>query len=314
MLKSQKHLSVLAKITPETLKLILNDIDSRYKSYHKTKRDYVTNKILTNNDGSLKTRPISFTCDKALGLVQKVIFKHLSTFELPKHIHGGVKKKSNITNAASHLNYKYHFITDLEKFYPSIKFKMVKDTFVSCGHSKTLSVDLAILTTYGHSNSRHNAYLPQGTKTSPILANLYFLKTDRALQVFCEANEIIYTRFVDDLTFSSHRCFKDKQTEIINIILSSGIKINRQKTHYKIGSIEITGVKVFRSDLYFSKKTIDKISYLLENPKDIRYKDLSSLISYGQSIKKISKLSRTETYPITPSTSPPVSRSSSVAS
>src|SRR5690606_32967363 len=88
--------------------------------------------------------------------------------------------------------------------------------------------------------------LPQGTPTSSHLANLVFLETDFRLIELCNQNNIVYTRYVDDLTFSSSICFKHLLNDILYIVISGGFKISYRKTKYE-GFQNITGIDVFNN-------------------------------------------------------------------
>ena len=82
-----------------------------------------------------------------------------------------------------------------------------------------------------------------GDATSPHLANLAFLPVDAELIALCRPESIVYTRFVDDLVFSSTRNFQNLVPTITQIIKDADFRIrNDEKTYYKIGGVEITGV------------------------------------------------------------------------
>lgn len=91
-------------------------------------------------------------------------------------------------------------------------------------------------------------------------------KVDFEILKLCKKNKIIYSRFVDDLVFSSQSCFKSKQHEILRIILRSGFKISDRKTFYKIGPVEITGILVKHNKLDITTKLEEKLNSPL-NPK-----------------------------------------------
>ncbi len=156
---------------------------------------------------------------------------------MPSCVHGGVKKRSNISNAKPHQGKKYVFTTDLQEFYPNISSETVYNTFTNLKFSPHFSHWLTKLTTWKFE-------LPQGTPTSTHIANLVFLPTDMKLISLCNENNITYTRYVDDLTFSSPVDFQNIIKDIIAIIQSDGFKLSRRKTKYQ-GKQTITGIEVF---------------------------------------------------------------------
>lgn len=85
--------------------------------------------------------------------------------------------------------------------------------------------------------------LPQGTPTSTHIANLVFLDTDLLIDL-CNKHNITYTRYVDDLTFSSQQDFQHLLTDILKIVTENNFKLSYRKTQYK-GKQTITGSKCF---------------------------------------------------------------------
>ncbi len=94
-----------------------------------------------------------------------------------------------------------------------------------------------------------NQRLPQGAPTSTILSNLAFSQKAMILDKFCKANQITFTVFVDDLTFSSHKCFKHHTAKIIELISGKNFRINHNKIHYRNSSCEVTGLIVKKRKL-----------------------------------------------------------------
>lgn len=80
----------------------------------------------------------------------------------------------------------------------------------------------------------HNYELPQGDPTSTLIANLVFKKTGDKIDKYCKEKDIIFTIFVDDVTLSSKKEFKDKIPYILDIIINDGYKISHKKTLIKL--------------------------------------------------------------------------------
>lgn len=238
--KSKKELDDFAK-----------NIDNHYKEWYETKINKKTNQPKTYKDGTIKRRAIR-PSKTPLKIIQKQIKDRiLSLIELPENIHGGVKKRSNITNAKPHQGKKYKLTTDLQDFYPSIKAKRIYDTFIELGFNAQCAFYITRLTTW-------KGELPQGTPTSTHISNIVFLKTDYQLIELCKAHNITYTRYIDDLTFSSQSDFQNVIGEILDIVLQSGLKISRRKTFYN-GYQTVTGIKIYLHKIDAPEKIITKV-------------------------------------------------------
>jgi RNA-directed DNA polymerase len=99
---------------------------------------------------------------------------------------------------------------------------------------------VALLTT-------HNWRLPTGSPCSPVLSNIVFFNTDLKLKAFCEEQGLTYTRYADDLTFSSDSIIDSNTIERIIVVLeSAGYAINRRKFRLQSrqGAQYVTGIKV----------------------------------------------------------------------
>jgi len=262
-----KHLSTIIGVKPEKLSFILSNIDVYYKERKEVKMDTRTNKPKTYLDGTPKFRVIrpSF---KDLKFVQKRIKALiLAPIPLPKNIHGGVKKKSNITNAKIHQGKKYIFTTDLQDFYPSISSSAVFDTFLNIGFTDSMANYLTKLTTWKYE-------LPQGAPTSTHVSNLFFLRTDYELIKFCDENSITYTRYIDDLTFSSQYCFKCHTSKLLEIIKdTSDLKLSHRKINYG-GKQKVTGIYVYNNKIDAPESIIAlAIDEVFNNLPDKPYND-----------------------------------------
>jgi RNA-directed DNA polymerase len=245
-----KKLCATIGFKPIDVSLIVANIDKFYYIKKEYKLDKITGERKTYKDGTEKMRIIHPSV-KELKAIQKSIKNNILTqIPLPQVIHGGVKKKSNISNAKPHKGKKYKFTTDLQEFYPNITNSMVYETFLSLKFSNHMSNWLTKLTTWKHK-------LPQGAPTSTHVSNLVFLKTDYKLIQLCNDNNITYTRYVDDLTFSSQHDFRHLLNEILEIVLNDNFKISYRKTKYK-GDQTITGIEVFLNKIDAPQHIKDK--------------------------------------------------------
>lgn len=262
------------------LKELIKYIDSQYREWDEIKWDKKTNLPKTYKDGTNKKRTIRPSKAK-LNLVQQKVRKLiLSKIELPKNVHGGRKKHSNITNGKPHQGKKYILTTDLKDFYPSVNHKTVYNTFIDLGFNIQTAFYLTRFTTWKNE-------LPQGTPTSTDISNIIFLKTDLELIKLCDERKITYTRYVDDLTFSAPFDFQNSIKEILNIIKNSKLKISWRKTIYA-GNQTVTGIIPLLNKISAPEKILQKVQEEKQLSDDIR----KPYTIYNNNIIKISKTKR----------------------
>jgi RNA-directed DNA polymerase len=173
--------------------------------------------------------------------------------------HGFKRKRSIITNALQHRNKRFVFNLDLEDFFGSINFGRVQGFFLK---DKNFSLHPKIATILAQIACRKSA-LPQGSPCSPVISNLVGHILDIHLTKLAARNGCTYTRYADDLTFSTNKqVFPEliaKQspsashswvagTELHALIAKSGFVINARKTRmqYCDSRQEVTGLVVNR--------------------------------------------------------------------
>lgn len=128
--------------------------------------------------------------------------------------HGFVKGRSTVTNARPHLKRAVVVNLDVKDFFPSITFARVRGVFAHLGYSPAASTVLALLCTECPRRKVNYAGadyfvavgprgLPQGACTSPALSNQVTRHLDRRLTGRARGMGFTYTRYADDLTFSS---------------------------------------------------------------------------------------------------------------
>lgn len=105
------------------------------------------------------------------------------------------KNVSIIENVRFHKNQPKVVTLDLKNFFPSITAENIENIFLTLGYSKLISNLFSKLCT-------RDGHLPQGAPTSPYLSNIFFKKADDIIIKYCLNNDIKYTRYADDLSFS----------------------------------------------------------------------------------------------------------------
>lgn len=138
--------------------------------------------------------------------------------------------EASIYNAAKeHCGSKWIIKLDIENFFDSVSEITVYKLFRELGYKPLLSFELARISTinplrinkkmaakwenyntssdelaYSRRNVKYFGRLPQGAPTSPSISNLVFKGIDEEFQTFAEKNNLTYTRYADDICFSSH--------------------------------------------------------------------------------------------------------------
>jgi RNA-directed DNA polymerase len=146
--------------------------------------------------------------------------------------------------------------TDLHNFFPAVSERSVYRVFRSLGYAPLVSFEMARICTWPRPNeigqsvpeaiasSDRGGYpyssgtegaLPQGAPTSGALANAATRKLDETLTAFALNARLVYTRYSDDMAFSSSEPFDRPRaasliSELRRIVTASGFEIHQQKT------------------------------------------------------------------------------------
>ena len=167
---------------------------------------------------------------------------------------GFVEGRSVVTNADIHKEQNYVFNIDIKDFFPSIEqarvWKRLQLQPICLKKSIAgIVAGLCSMKFVSEDGSVHYV-LPQGSPTSPILTNMICDKLDRRLAGLAKRFRLKYSRYADDITFSSqenvYQLDGDFRKELKRIIEGQGFKMNEAKTRLqKRGSRqEVTGIIV----------------------------------------------------------------------
>ena len=186
--------------------------------------------------------------------IQKCIAIILSPYYLvPDCVHGFVEGRSVATNASKHIERNYVLNIDLKDFFPTITYTRVLKALMELGFNEEVSDTIARLCTiplWDESSQMLRNALPQGSPASPLLSNIVCSSLDQRLMALAKRFGLTYSRYADDITFSSNHSVYAKDSaflqELEDIVKSSGFKINEKKTRLqKKGSRqEVTGLIV----------------------------------------------------------------------
>lgn len=175
-------------------------------------KDHVcVHEIVTN--GGRKRRRV-YAPSRQLSWVQNRI-RHglLAKVEVEDCVHGFVCGRGIVSNAEAHGRRRCAWVMniDLKDFFPSINtgriFGLFKTLFA---FNESVAGHLARLTTFDN-------HLCQGFCTSPDLANFVAWKLDRRLMGLAQRLGVVYTRYADDLTFSSE-AIKPRPESVLRLV------------------------------------------------------------------------------------------------
>ncbi|MBR6262567.1 MAG: RNA-directed DNA polymerase [Prevotella sp.] len=167
---------------------------------------------------------------------------------------GFVEGRCVVDNAMRHIGQNYVFNTDLENFFPSIEQPRVWKRFQlkPFNFKQPIANLLAGLCCIKekHDDGTFKYVVPQGAPTSPLITNAICDTLDRRLNGLARRFNLHYSRYADDITFSSMRnVFKaggDFRMELKRIIEGQNFKMNEAKTRLqkKGERQEVTGLTV----------------------------------------------------------------------
>lgn len=161
---------------------------------------------------------------KTLKSIQKRILKNvLEEKKTSNYTYAYIKGCSIIDNAKLHVNKSKIVKLDIKDFFNNVNFNMVYNTcFNETLYPKKLGMLLTNLCTYNNS-------LPQGAPTSGYISNIVLRNFDEKIGLFCKNNDIEYTRYSDDMTFSGD-FNTGKLIKLVNKLLyEQGFSLNKKK-------------------------------------------------------------------------------------
>ena len=160
--------------------------DQKYKTFCVPKRNGGEREI---------SAPIS-----AIKTIQRRLSDYIyQRYEVKSCAHGFAKGRDVVSNATRHRNRRWVVNVDLKDFFPSIHFGRVRGAFLArpFNCSEEAATLLAQICCY-------QGRLPQGAPTSPIVSNIVCRQLDNRLLDFAKANKLVYTRYADDISFSTN--------------------------------------------------------------------------------------------------------------
>ncbi|MEP0069129.1 retron Ec67 family RNA-directed DNA polymerase/endonuclease [Pyruvatibacter sp.] len=254
-LKSANGISGFAPLvgfTPKGLAYLLykTDISTRYRSFEIPKKSGGVRKISAPNP--------------KLALVQRNLanllvncaddFSDRSSGFL-RAAHGFIRARSIMSNAEIHKRRRFVFNVDIEDFFGSINFGRVRGFFMK-DQSFELPADIATIIAQ---IACHENQLPQGSPSSPVISNFIGNLVDARLTALSRSGRCSYTRYADDLTFSTNEQHFPKEIaentygadwrigkKLQSEVQRAGFRLNHRKTRMSLRQSQqsVTGLVV----------------------------------------------------------------------
>ena len=214
----------------------------------------------------------------------------LQTYDKPTPwAYGFVCGRSVVDNARPHVGKRYILNLDLKDFFPTITRQQVADCLTAepFGFSSLAAKLVSGLATVRTKNNEE--VLAQGFATSPTLSNFICREMDKEIASIATAQGITFTRYADDLTFSSDTDILRPQGELVQqvktIVERYGFRLNEEKTHLQRRGRrqEVTGLMVTEK-VNVSRRYVREIRSLLYIWERYGYEDAcqAALKSYKQ--------------------------------
>lgn len=236
-------INFVIELQNEQLQTNYKTISNNQLGYYLAKRDekYIHFEIPKKSGG---VRRIS-SPSKVLKKIQRRIAFVLEVLFTPRiSTNGFVKQRSIVTNAKGHIGRKYIYNIDIKDFFPSIHYGRVKAVLqiFPFKASEEMAHLIAHLSCY-------KGILPQGSPLSPILTNIVCQSLDYHLVKLAQDHKCFYSRYADDITFSSNKNIYLNEKFLIDlkkVVNDQGFNINEKKTRLQSYAQrqEVTGVIV----------------------------------------------------------------------
>jgi len=257
-IKQDEFGSVRYSITEKMLRHFSSDTiaPKRFRTFHIRKKS-----------GGL--REIKAPCQQLDVILTCINILFKAVYEPSDAAMGFTEGKSVLNNAQTHVGHNYVFNIDLKDFFPSIPQARVWKRLQLPPFNFTQGVAnvLAGLCCSFDEAAGANV-LPQGSPASPLLTNAICDKLDRRMKGVAKRFGLHYSRYADDMTFSSmHNVYQEGsefRTEIQRIISEQGFRMNDSKTRVckKGARQEVTGLTV-NAVANVSRKYISDLRWIL---------------------------------------------------
>jgi RNA-directed DNA polymerase len=179
---------------------------------------------------------------------QDIVLQNLPTPSVKHYgyevINGFCPGRGIVGNATPHLKKPVILSIDIKNYFPSFKPVEIDTLLKESGLTGRRRRVLDLLTTA-------RVALPQGAPTSPMIANWLSVGGDIKIAEYCKKHTLDFTRYADDLTFSSAKSYIDQEVvqtliNMINTVYGKGIRVAPRKIKFMRSNKQqrVTGIVV----------------------------------------------------------------------
>jgi RNA-directed DNA polymerase len=281
---------MLIELMSEELQLPVTYLESRAKSASYLYRTY---EIPKRSGGS---RRIHHPSVELKALQRWLLSNVIEALPVMEEVAFAYRKKTNVgSNAGQHLNSKFLLRMDFINFFPSLSDDDIRyyigmnDRLFQGWEEEDVRFFNSIVSRFGK--------LTVGAPSSPALSNVLCRHMDVEIKKASDELGVTYTRYADDLFFSTNapKVLSDLELEVIRIVRNlecpANLHVNEKKTRHlsKRQKRQVTGV-VLSTDGTLSlgralKRQIRSMVYRVESLENVERKRLAGLLAYCKSIE-----------------------------
>ncbi|WDF51898.1 reverse transcriptase family protein [Paenibacillus sp. KACC 21273] len=209
---------------------------------------------------------------KLYDLQKNILNNFLESIPLVDNVFGFIKDvsyKDFLIPHKSNNQKKYYVRVDIKSFFDSINSNLIKNALIYHFRLKKDNENEEELRKITEIFTLNDC-LPQGAVTSPAISNIVFRPLDIKIRNYCRKLDFTYTRYADDLLFSSYniKIFKPFFVKMITKILKEyGFFLNFKKLKKTSKEISLNGF-VVGENIRLSRKRKNDIAAILFSYED----------------------------------------------
>lgn len=222
-MKLLERMQIDLPFSNEELNLLIATASYRYKVYKIPKRQQGQFRIIAQPSAELKI------------LQRWLVNSVLSKLPVHKAATAYIENKSIADHAAIHVKSRFLLKMDFKDFFPSISAKDVFEHLVKKGKFSEENARLICHLVCWRDRTNNKLCLSIGAPSSPFLSNAILYDFDKAIAQLCKDKKVNYSRYADDLAFSTNKeeilkHFPAEVKKICDALSYPRLIINNKKT------------------------------------------------------------------------------------